>query len=77
MRELERVRAMQITTSQDAFHTMRGHVADGTMVKMENGNTLKIKNEIKGWVILKHNAVIAGPFSSAIEVEIFIVNYGV
>lgn len=68
---------MQITTSQGAFHTMRGHVTEGAMVKMENGDALKIKSEIKGWVILKDNAVIAGPFSSAIEVEIFIVNYGV
>ena len=36
-------------TTQNAFHAFRGHVADGCEVLMNNGDTVLIQNEMRGW----------------------------
>jgi hypothetical protein len=39
-------------TTQDGFHTMRGHVADGCEIAMANGDTLTLKAVINGWQLV-------------------------
>ena len=36
---------MSTDTTQDAFHSMRGHVADGITVKMRNGDVFDQEDE--------------------------------
>ena len=36
---------MTTDTTQDAFHPMRGHVADGITVKMNNGDVFDQEDE--------------------------------
>jgi len=63
-------------TTQDAFHTMRGHVADGTTVSMDNGDVLKISAGMYGWNITDQTGrIVAHGQDSARAVECFIVNY--
>ena len=36
-------------TTQAAFHSMRGHVADGTQVQMRNGDLVTLRAVMDGW----------------------------
>lgn len=36
-------------TTQDQFHPMMGHVADGCVIGMRNGEVLTLKSVINGW----------------------------
>ncbi len=36
---------------QSEFHSMRGHVADGTEVACESGAVITIKSSMRGWDI--------------------------
>lgn len=36
-------------TTQDEFHTMRGHVADGMEIAMRNGDVLTLRAVMRGW----------------------------
>lgn len=36
-------------TTQDAFSALRGHVADGCEVLMNNGDTVRIQASMQGW----------------------------
>lgn len=40
---------MSTTTTQKNFHSGYGHVADGTTIKMDNGDVLTLKAVMKGW----------------------------
>lgn len=42
---------MQITmiTTQQAFHSMRGHVCDGQQIKMDNGDLCTLRAVMGGW----------------------------
>ena len=62
-------------TTQQAFHTMRGHVADGCQVLMENGDTLTIKADPRGWQIWNGDRRHASPTAAAFEIECLIVAY--
>lgn len=42
---------MNTTTTQDAFHPMLGHVADGVTVRMNNGDVCIIRGTMRGWQI--------------------------
>lgn len=53
-------------TTQDAFHPMRGHVADGTQIQMHNGDTLTIKSVTAGWQLVDQEGRLFGvPTGSA------------
>ena len=63
-------------TTQDAFHAMRGDVADGTVIKMNNGDTCTLRATMKGWQLFtpdgKPHAV---PTDSAHVVECIVFTY--
>ena len=64
------------TTTQDAFHPFRGHVADGATVKMNNGDVLTIKSVINGWQLLdQHGRRHSIPTKSAHVVACLVYNY--
>jgi len=37
------------TTTQDSFHAMQGHVADGVKIHMNNGDVATLRAVLKGW----------------------------
>lgn len=39
-------------TTQDAFHPMRGHVADGCEITMRNGDVLTLRATMQGWQLV-------------------------
>ncbi len=52
--------------SQNSFHPMRGHVDDGVIVRMNNGELLTIKSTMAGWIIVDQTGKpIAAPSQSA------------
>jgi len=38
-----------VKTTQDAFTAIRGHVADGCEVLMNNSDTVRIQASLQGW----------------------------
>lgn len=60
---------------QREFHSMRGHVADGNEIRMNNGDTLVLKAVMKGWQLFKDNEPWAPPTNSAYIIECLIENY--
>ena len=36
-------------TTQDAFHSMRGHVTDGIQIEMRNGDLVTLRAVMNGW----------------------------
>lgn len=63
---------MQITT-QEAFHPMRGHVADGTRINMRNGSTLIISSTMSGWQLKDDQGIAVGqPTNNAYVLASFI-----
>ena len=63
------------TTTQDAFHPMRGHVADGVTVKMRNGDIVTVKAVMNGWQLYVGERKHSIPTNSAHVVECLIYNY--
>ena len=57
---------MNTNTTQDAFHPMRGHVADGVTVRMNNGDILTVRGTINGWQLIAQDGKACGnPTNSA------------
>lgn len=63
------------TTTQDAFHSMRGHVADGVTVKMRNGDIVTIRAMMKGWQLMVGDIPHGATTNSAHVVDCLIYNY--
>ena len=66
---------MTTDTTQDAFHPMRGHVADGITVKMNNGDVVTIKAVMQGWQLYVGQRKHGVPTTSAHVVACLIYNY--
>jgi len=65
-----------MTTTQDQFHPMLGHVADGVEVLMNNGDIVTIKSCMKGWQLYVGDGRPFGvPTNSAYVVACLIYNY--
>lgn len=63
-------------TTQDDFHSMRGHLEDGTQVEMRNGDTLTIKAVTAGWQLVDQDGRPFGvPTASAHVIDCLIYNY--
>lgn len=65
-------------TTQDAFSALRGHVADGCEVLMNNGDTVRIQASMQGWNLyvvtgtgLKFHAN-AGPSAHVVECLVYV-----
>lgn len=63
------------TTTQNEFHSMRGHVADGVTVKMRNGDIVTIKAVMSGWQLMVGERRHSIPTPAAHVVECLIYNY--
>lgn len=57
------------------FHTMRGHVADGTMILSPTGKKFTLKNTMRGWIVVGPDGQeCSGNLPTAYDVENFVVN---
>ena len=55
--------------NQSEFHSMRGHVADGTEVVCESGAVVTIKSSMSGWEVRANDGqVIEAVGFNALEV---------
>jgi len=64
------------TTTQDAFHSLRGHVADGVQIAMNNGDTLTVKAVMGGWQLVDQNGrLVDVPTDSAHVLECLVYAY--
>lgn len=53
-------------TTQDAFHPMRGHVCDGQIIQMNNGDTCTLRAVMVGWQLFdQHGRPHSVPTDSA------------
>lgn len=67
---------MTVSTTQDSFHPMRGHVADGTQIQMRNGDTLTIKATTAGWQLVDQDGRSFGaPTASAHVIDCLVYNH--
>ena len=65
---------MSIKTQQN-FAIILGDVAEGSRIYMDNGETWTIRNKLRDWIILNQDGdQVGGPFSSAMDVEAYVVN---
>lgn len=64
-----------ITTTQDAFHVMRGHVADGTIVILPQGGKLKIVASMNGWQLIGKGGEIVGESNNAFVIQDMVLAY--
>ena len=62
------------TTTQAAFHPMRGHVDDGVTVKMNDGSTLTIRPASRGWKVVDSDGSVLLDNAFASELTQFIVS---
>ena len=64
------------TTTQDAFHPMRGHVAKDVTVRMRDGSILTVRPGLAGWILVRENGdTYAENLTSAGAVTAAIVDY--
>ena len=61
-------------TTQREFHAMLGHVREGTLVHMNHGQSFRIVASMDGWIVEGPNGK-SKPFTSAMDLEAYIVNY--
>ncbi len=47
-------------TTQQLFHPMRGHVADGCEIECDNGDVLTLNAVIRGWSLHNQHGVLVG-----------------
>lgn len=66
---------MSVETTQTEFHPMRGHVIEGALVTMDNGDTLKLRATMNGWV-LDGPSESSSELPTAAHVERYILSYG-
>ena len=45
----DRWKARVAKTTQDSFHPLMGHMEDGTVIAMRDGDTLVLKAVMRGW----------------------------
>lgn len=63
-------------TSQDAFHSMRGHVADGVEIQMNNGELVTLRAVMAGWQLFDQTGrPHSAPTRSAHVVECLVFSY--
>lgn len=67
----------QITTSQQSFSAMRGHVADGTKVQMFDGSDVIVAPSWlpNTWMVCNDEGIPLRSCRSAAELEYAVVNY--
>lgn len=64
-----------IVTTQDAFHIMRGHVADGTNIILPQGGKLEIVATMKGWRLIDEKGSIVVESNNAFVIQDAVLTY--
>lgn len=64
-----------IVTTQDAFHVMRGHVADGTIIILPQGGKLEVVASMKGWRPIDKWGIV-GESDNAYIIQDMVLAYG-
>lgn len=62
-------------TTQQGFHPMLGHVADGTEILMDNGDVVILKAVMKGWQLFHNDRPLDVPTDSAHVVACLVFSY--
>lgn len=62
-------------TTQRGFHAMRGHVADGCEIQMDNGDLVTLKAVRDGWQLFVNGRPHSVPTDSAHVVECLVYVY--
>lgn len=60
---------------QNEFHSMRGHVADGVEILMNNGDLVTVKAVMEGWQLFVGKRQWAPPTNSAYVIECLVFSY--
>lgn len=63
-------------TTQSAFHPMRGHMADGVQITMDNGDALTLRSLVGGWALYKGEQIVSKITPAAHEITEAVVKYG-
>lgn len=50
--------------SASAFHPLRGHVAEGTIIRLPDNSTLRIEARTRGWVLVDETGNETGPITA-------------
>lgn len=64
-----------VRTTQQAFHSMRGHMVDGCEIQMDNGDLLVLKAVHGGWVLTRNGTPQDAPTNSAHVIECQVFSY--
>ena len=65
-----------IKTTQDAFHSLMGHVANDAQIAMNNGDTLTVKAVMGGWQLVDQKGrIVDAPTDSAYVLECLVYAY--
>lgn len=62
-------------TTQQAFHVMRGNVADGCQIAMDNGDIAFLKGTMNGWQLFIDGRPYSTPTWSAYVMQGIVVKY--
>ena len=63
-------------TTQNLFHAMRGHVCDGQVIHMSNGDTCTLRAVMGGWQLFdQRGRPYSVPTDSAHVVECIVTSY--
>lgn len=63
-------------TTQNEFHSMRGHVSDGCTIMMNNGDTVILKAVMQGWqLFVQDGKPHSLPTNSAHVIECLVYSY--
>lgn len=65
-----------MTTTQSAFHPMRGHLIDGCVVLCDNGDRLTVKSSMLGWSLVDQAGRSLGTDLSAYQVADAVIQHG-
>ena len=65
-----------MTTTQSAFHPMRGHVIEGCVVLCDNGDHLTVKSTMRGWSLVDQDGRSHGHDMTAYQLADAVANHG-
>lgn len=65
-----------MTTTQDAFHPLRGHMQDGCQISMSSGDILTLRAVMGGWELRRADgSAVAPPSADARVITDQVVGY--
>ena len=70
-------RGNKMNATQQNFHPMRGHIADGNTILCDDGEVLTISNTIHGWKLTnKKGEQVGRPTHDGGQLTQYVIRYG-